>query len=317
MSTENARTEQGRRPELEAIEVNPPIGYIGLKLLPAWHVTAKAGTYYYQTVVSDSAAQTSRTPGAAPTATTLSENSSTFSCAERIKRYVVPYEMVPLVGGVAGSDKLGAKAAKRSVQRSLESAILAALVDSAGTDYSDAIIDGLIAAANSVKRYAGKTVFACCLGTYRWLLQQDEIKNMLLRTFNVQVPEAQLSSILSIRPDVFKAALQGIFMFDDVLIADDDHWPAAYTYTAIVAKVPADGEELSFVNQPELGRTCIYLPESGNEFEIYSHPDDNIRGNVYDAVIWDSIQVMNSDAVVEILLGNANTTTTTSSSGGS
>ena len=72
MSVDSVRTEEGSRPELAALPVNEPIGYIGSKILPVMQVQAKAGTYYYSTLVADVAAQTARAAGAAPTATTLS-----------------------------------------------------------------------------------------------------------------------------------------------------------------------------------------------------------------------------------------------------
>ena len=110
------RTDVGRRPELEQLKVNEPTGYIGSKVLPIMKVKQKAGKYYYSTLVADVDAQTARAAGAAPTATTLAESSADFAAAERIKRYKLPWEMIPLIDGLDKSDQRGAAASKRSTK---------------------------------------------------------------------------------------------------------------------------------------------------------------------------------------------------------
>ena len=307
MSIANTRTETGTRPELAALPVNAPIGYIGSNLLPVVKVGAKAGTYYYSTLVADAAAQTSRAAGAAPTAVTLAESSSTFSAAERIKRYKMPWEMIPLIGGLDKADERGAAAAKRSVMNALETAQLATVVDGAGTSITSALLDGIIDACDQVHRYAGKTAFVCNIGQYRWLIQQDEIKNLLLRTFgNMGAVQA-----LSMQPDVFKMMLQTIFMVDEVLIADDQFWPYTYRTTAAVVKIPDGTDDMSFVSEPEYGRTMIYWPEGNDQpYEINSFADDDLRSNIFDCTEWDSIEEFNSSAKVLLTINTSGSTTT-------
>jgi len=306
MSVESTRTETGRRPELELLPVNQPIGYIGSTVLPTFQVQGKAGTYYYSALVADAAAQTARAAGAAPTAVTLAEGSSTFSAAERIKRYKLPWEMIPLIGGLAKSDERGAKAAKRSVMNALETAQLAVLVDGAGTSITSAILDGIIDAGDQVHRYAGKTAFVCNVGQYRWLIQQDEIKNLLLRTFGgMGMVEA-----MSVPPAVFKATMQTLFMVDEVLIADDTFWPYTYRTTAAIVKIPDGTDEMSFVSEPEYGRTMIYWPtDAADPFEINSFPDDDLRSNIFDCTEWDSIEEFNSGAKVLLTVNTSGSTT--------
>jgi hypothetical protein len=305
---EAVKTIEGSRADLAAIEVNPPTGFIGSLVYPVAKVAGKAGTYYYATLTADAAAQTNRTAGTAASATTLSESSSSFSAAERIKRYKVPYEMVPLVGGVAGSDKLGGKAAKRSVMRSLEQAQLTALVDGAGTTVSSNYVDAIVDAAEQVKLYSGKTVLVMSTGNYRKLILTDEIKNLLLRSF-AGLPA---SSVLSIDRDCVRAALRGLFAIDDILIGDWSLWPQAYYTTVAVCKIPDGTDAQSFVMEPELGRTMVYWPEGAtSEFEVNSFPDDDVRGNIYDACVWDSIEQFNSGAKVLLNIGSQATTTTT------
>ena len=47
----------GPRPDLAAVEVNPPEGFIGSKLIPLVNVADKTGTVYYNDVTADVAAQ--------------------------------------------------------------------------------------------------------------------------------------------------------------------------------------------------------------------------------------------------------------------
>ena len=307
MSLDAVKTQEGERPDLVALEANPVLGYIGNLIYPQFKIGAKAGTYYYATLEADYAAQTNRSAGAAPTTVTLAESSSTFSAGERILRYEVPYEMVPLIGGVAGSDKLGAMAAKRSVQNSLETAQLTALFSGAGTSITSAIIDGLIDAGDKLHRYSGQTAFVCNVGIYRWLIQQTEIQNLLVRTFG----GAQASDILSLTPTVFQNMMQAIFGVDRVLIADDLRVPYARRATAAMIKMPPAGiDDMTFVMEPQLGRTMTYWPTDGSPYEVSSYADDDDRANKYTAVVWDSIEQMNSGAKVLLELSTSGSTTT-------
>lgn len=300
------RTQIGGRPELAELPVNAPLGYIGSLIFPITRLQAKAGTYYYSTLVSDSAAQTSRSAGAAPTAVTLAESSAAWSAGERIKRYKLPWEMIPLIGGLAKSDERGARASKRSVLNALETAQLAALIDGAGTSITGAIIDGIVNACDTVHRYAGRTAFVCNVGQYRWLIQQTAIQNLMVRTFG----GLDAIKAMSLDKTVFKAMLQAIFAVDEVLIADDINWPYAYRTTAAIVKIPDGTDEMSFVSEPELGRTMIYWPtDAALPFEINSFPDDDLRSNIFDCTEWDSVEEFNSGAKALLTINTSGSTT--------
>jgi hypothetical protein len=305
MSADEVRTVTGARPELAALPVNAPIGYIGSRILPITHILGKAGTVYDQTLDADSTATTSRTAGTAPQAVSITENSSAISTAELIKRYKLPWESIPLLGGLEAADARGAKAAMRSVQNALETAQLAVLVDGAGTSITSAIIDGIIDACDQVHRYAGRTAFVCSLGIYRWLIQQTAIQNLLVRTFGgMGAMEA-----MSLKVEVFKNMLQALFAIDEVLVADDKFWPYAYRTTAAVVKIPDGTDDMSYVMQPEIGRTFVYWPEGGNMIEINSFPDDDIRSNVFDGIIWYDAEQFNSGAKCLLTLSTSGSTT--------
>ena len=302
---DSAKTETGSRPDLAALPVNTPIGYIGEKIFPTVKVAQKAGDIAYSALIADGAAQTGRTLGAAPTATVVGESTFAFTATENIKRYVVPYSSVPLFGGVAGSDRVGAAASKRSVANAIETAQIAELIDAQGaTDISSAIVDGLTSAANDVARYAGKLAFVCSVGQYRWLIQQTEIKNLLGRSFGGLTAE----QVMSLNQTAFKAMLQGIFAFDEVLIFDEQFIPTDED-TAAVVKISDGADDISFAMQPEYGRTVAYWPEAADgQFEINSFADDDIRGNVYDATSWLQVKELNAGAKSLVQLGNSATT---------
>ena len=307
MTVANCRAEAGKRADLEAIQVNDPIGYIGSIVLPVLKLDVKAGTYYYRALIADSAAQTSRTAGAAPTSETVSESSSTWSAVERIDRTLVPWEMIPLVGGLEKSEQIAARTVKRNVQNALETAQLAVLVDGAGTSITSALIDGMIDACDKLHLYPGRTAFVCNVGQYRWLVQQTEIQNLLVRTFGgLGAMEA-----MSLNKTTFKLMLQAIFAVDEVLIADDKFWPYAYRTTAAMVKLPpTNSEEWSFMYQAEYGRTMIYWPQgSANPYEINSFADDDLRSNKYDAIEWDSIEQFNSGAKSLLTINTSGSTT--------
>jgi len=304
MSIEAVRTTASSRPDLAALEVNAPLGYIGGILLPTVRISGKAGTIYDAQLVADAAATTSRSAGTAPQAVSLTENSSAISTEELIKRYKVPYESVPLLGGLAATDALGGKAAKRSVMNALETAQLAVVISGAGTSITSAIVDGIVDACDQVHRYDGKTAFVCDVGIYRWLIQQTEIKNLLVRTFG----GLGFVQSMSLTYEAFKGMLQAIFGVDMVLVADDKFYPYGYRTTAAIVKVPP-ADDASYVSDPQLGRTFIYWPTDASMFEINSFPDDDIRANVYDAIVWYDAEQFNSGAKVLLTLNTSGSTT--------
>lgn len=290
------KTITGRRMDLEAIPVNQPTEYIGNRVFPVVNVAEKTGTVYYKTVTADSAAQTGRGSGTAPTATLLTDSSTTYSVAEAIKRYSVDKAEVKQMGGIEAADKLGAMASKRSVLRAMETAQAAILLD--GTSYAGAsdihaaIIDGIIDAAQSVKRYGGRTAFVCSVSVYQYLVKQTELTGKMGWSF----ANGDINAVLSLNKNVFKAMLQGLFAFDEVLIGDDDHWAIATREdAAAVVRLP-DPEEFSHKMDPVLGKTMLYLPDGSQAFEIESFYDEDTKLNNYDATTWYQVKQLNSGA---------------------
>ncbi|OGV36983.1 MAG: hypothetical protein A2020_16410 [Lentisphaerae bacterium GWF2_45_14] len=288
-------TQRGRRKDLELIPVNNPIGYIGGLVYPTLPVREKTGTVYFKTVTADAAAQTGRSSGTAPTKAMLTDSSTAFSTAEAIKRYAVDRNEVMQMGGIEAADKLGGTASKRSIQRALEDAAAASLISaaaySAATDISSTIFAGIDDAADSVRRYAGKTAFVCSKNVYKWLIKQTELTGKMSWSFT----GASIQEILSMNVNVFKAMLQGLFAFDEVLVGDDDHWMlTGMEDAAAVVKLPPP-DEFSHKMDPVLGKNVIYMPDD-NQFEINSFYDDDARINAYDCASWYVIKELNSGA---------------------
>lgn len=292
------KTITGRRPDLESLAVNKPEGYIGGLIFPSLPVMEKTGSIYYKTATADSAAQTGRSSGTAPTRTMVTDSSTTFSCAEVIKRYGVDKAEVKQMGGVEAADRVGGMASKRSVLRAIETAQAAALFSAArfsgASDISSGIVNGIIGGAKSVKRINGKLAFVCSVTTYRYIIQTTEIKALMGRFVPAGLTAEQ---ILSLSPQAFKAMLQGLFLFDEVLIGDDDHWEiTGQEGEAAIVKLPPPEPE-SHKMDPVYAKTALYLPDGSQAFEVESHYDEDSKVNNYDASAWYNIKEFNTAGV--------------------
>ena len=80
-------TDYGRRSDLEAIEVNEPIGYVGSRIYPRTPSRFKSGLLSGLTLPQYAAAQTSRVDGVAPTTTLITNVDVSYTCTETIARF--------------------------------------------------------------------------------------------------------------------------------------------------------------------------------------------------------------------------------------
>lgn len=315
-------TTRGRRPDLEALETNPVLGFIGDSILPSVNVMEKTGTVYYKTLTADSAAQTGRSSGSAPTRTLLTDSSTTYSVAEAIKRYGVDRNEVKQMGGIAAADKLGGTAAKRSVQRIKEAAVAAAVLANASAtvyDIEASFVGAAQVGLEAIRRYPGRTAFVASQTVFNRIMKYAEITNLFSLSSAV-LNGAQAADIIGRRPSALKLALAGILGVDEVLIGDDDQWydaNAAYQDRAALVKLP-DPEAFSHKLDPVFGKTMLYLPDGVQPYAVESFYDDNDKINNYDASLWYELKVLNAGALY-ILDGidasNAVTTSTTTTTG--
>jgi hypothetical protein len=319
---EQYQTQEGRREDLEAamMELNPYLGAIGTEIMPINDKAAKTGTYYYQTLEADSAAQTSRGSTTAPTRTTVTEKSSTWSAAERIKRYGLPRDSVKTqFGTIAKADSFCAKAALRSVMRAHETSV-AANVLANGSAVVDDIEDSFIRTAqtglDAIHRYPGSKALVMSYTIFHRVMRYTEIVNRFGLS-SAAISGVDALDIVSRQPRALKLLLSAIIGVDTVLVGDDDIWydgSATYQERAALVALP-DPEPLSEMEKAIFGKTYRYLPD-GQEYPWYIESTFNTDNKVndYDASVWDSLETFNAGALY-ILSGideaNATTTTTT------
>ena len=317
---EQYQTTAGRREDLEALETNPVLGFIGDRIYPTVNTREKTGTIYYRTLTADGAAQTGRTAGAAPTRTLLTDSSTTFTTAEVIKRYGVVRDEVKQMGGIAQADALGGTASKRSVQRAIEEAIAdAVLLNGSATvaDILDSFIERAQIGLEAIRRYPGEKALVCSHTVFNRIMRYTEITSRF-NLSSLAISGASAEAVVGRRPEALRMVLAGILGVDQVLVGDDDQWydsDAAKQDRAALVVLP-DPAEFSHKMDPVLGKNMLYLPDGEQPFVVESHYDHDVYVNNYDASAWYQLQTLNAGALY-ILDGidedNAITTTTTTS----
>ena len=261
-----------KRPDLAALEVNDPFSYVGYNIFPEFRVPQKAGTIYFTTPVTDAAAQTGRTLGAAPTTATMASGNDTYSCAEVIDRILIPDDEVPLWGGtVDGAVKLAAIAAKRNVMRAIEAAQVAQAFDASITSMDilgTGILYAMDYAVDAVHQVPGKLCGACGWDTFRRLIRYAEITDTFLRMVTGG-PLTQSGDVRLINADGMAQALG----LQKLFVGDLDHFTAG----KLVVFKQVDGAMPPFM-ESQIGRTVTYWPEAG-PIEVEYFFDDNLKSH--------------------------------------
>jgi len=317
-----AAKEQGR--------LNPPTEYIGNKVFPMSYKSGeKSGDFYYQTLTADSAAQTSRTAGNALIGTFLTTTEGAYRCAAYEKRYAIERHEVKSLGGIDNADMLGISAAARSVYRAFESLCGAAVIDATGyaAKYETAsgkVLEGLSKAAQSVKRYPGKTVLVCSEDWYLDFIGQTDVKAAIQATFG-NAGLMNLNAMLAKGPEATIQLMIAVIQFNDILIGDNDHWQVAgYEDAAAVMRIPDPNVSLTetdkmmmYKEKAVYGVSHWWLPDPADPellFYAESEFDGDSKDNHYDATGWFQVAELNSGAKKLVSLPSqtfATTTTTT------
>lgn len=293
-------TQNGNRPDLAAIEVNPPEGFIGSRIMPIVPTADKSGTIYYATVTADSAAQTSRTAGAAPTGTQISDSSTTFSCLERIKRGSVTPDEAKQMGGIAKADVVGAKWAKRQVMRAFETLVCAevlGLTKSATFD-SAKIMSQSQTALDSIRLYEGRTALVGGTSTLKKIVQailaDDTQVQVMSRIISGTTPNVAASGL---NFNQWMNALAMYLGIDEVLAGDSNIWAGTgYSDKFAFIKIDASNDPLSHKWTPVFGKTWQFLPDGSQPWEITSVADLVNINNHYDATQWLDTVALNTGA---------------------
>lgn len=294
-------TSTGPRPDLAAIEVNPPEGFIGSKIVPTVPVAEKSGTLYYWDVESDVAAQTGRSTVVAPTSTTLAGTSTTFTCAEAISRGKIAPDEVKTMGGIAKADMVGTKFAKRNVLNAIETAIATITTGSAADDSFDAakLMGQAQTALDATRRYYGKTTLVGATITLKRavqaLLNDATASKVFARLITGTAPSVAVSGMN------FQAWMNGLAMYlgvDQVLAGDDAIWNAGDNAGKLVIGKFDDGsEELVHKYEAVFARNMLFLPGGNSPWFVESIGDRLTKANVYDAAVWYNVKELNSAAI--------------------
>jgi hypothetical protein len=297
------KTENGRREDLEAIEVNPVMSYIGHKAYPVLNTTQKTGTIYHTTLTADNAAQVALARGTELTRVRLTETANAYSVASTEKRYAISRDEVLQMGGIEKADRLGGMAAKRSVMRARETA-LAAQLQTVGAHQTAAhvagnFIDEAKIALEAIRRYPGRRAMMLGYSAFNGIMGFTEVLNRFSLSA-LALGGTSAESVLAGRPEALKMLLAGIVGVDEVLVGDDDHWgvgvgAAGIGCNAAFLSLPGE-DEFSHKMDPVLGRMVQYLPDGVQPFIVESFYDEILKENCYDAEVWDSIEEYNPEA---------------------
>lgn len=297
-------TDTGERPELAAIEVNLPEGYIASRIAPTNPVVDKSGTAFYATVTSDTSAQTGRAAGAAPTGTQIADSSTTFTCVENVMRGMITPDEAKQMGGIANADRVGSSWAKRQVQNAIETEVAGAILGQAGdaTYAAATFISQVQAGLDAIRQYPGRR--AIVGGT-------TALKKIILSTATQSWGSMMTNTVTGTSPEVaagglpFARWLENLAMLlgvDEVIAGDAAIWdtgtPGASTTANKIGIVPlADGDPLSHKWQPVWGKTFLFLPDGVQPYVIQAVADRVNVNNLYDCYAWFDFIELNSGAV--------------------
>lgn len=295
-------TQGGERPDLAILEVNPPEGFIGAKIIPHVAVSEKSGSCYYATVTADQTAQSNRSVGNAPTAVQIATSNTTYTVTENCLRAKVSPDEAKSFGGIQVADQIGAKFAKRQVMNALEALVRNATIGQTATKVFDPakILGDIQTALQSVRLYEGKKTLVASTSTVKLMVQQLMQSTKWGPTFSriisgstpaIAVQGMSLASWIS--------ALEIFLDLDQILLGDDNIWNATnYSGKFAIVKVIDDGDALAFKYRPVFARNFQFIPSgSTNPWIIQTVADRVSVNNLYDAYLWSNIVTFNSGAL--------------------
>ena len=294
-------TQTGNRDDLAALPVVVPEGFIADAIFPIVPVTEKAGSVAYATINSDSAAQTGRSAGVAPNNTQIANSATTFSCAEAIKRYSVTPDEAKQMGGIEKADEVGAKAAKRSVHRKIESDVCTATLGVAASDNFDPakIQTDIQTAVDALDLYAGRLSLITSTKTAKAIVQailSDSKQVQVMSRIISGTSPAVAASGLNFRNWVDALALYlGV---DQVLLGQSDIWNAtAVKGKFAIAKLDDGMDPLSHKYLPVLGKRFQFLRDGVSPWYVESIASRENKNNHYDASVWYEVKTLNAGAL--------------------
>lgn len=288
------KTQNGRRPDLEALEVNAPMNWIGDRIYPNEQKAESSGTLWYAPVQSEVSAQSGRDPQTgAITRTFVATAQKPFACEEKISRYSLTADDVGNLGGIAKADLIGGRGAHLAIKQKLEAIKALALMTGDAHAVDANIFTTFRTGLKAIKRFSGRNALVCSLEVYNTIVQSKAFYQRL--TFSGVTLQGR-EDVLSLKPEVLRQMLQQFFGVEEILVGDDDIWNAsAYAGKAVLVKLPSV-EEMSYKSAAELGKTICYMLDNNRDFVIESHPNENDRIDDYDAVSYVHVVEFNAGA---------------------
>ena len=305
-----------RRPDLEAQSYKTP-GFIGMRLFPALKRMVKAGTIYFQDIVSDGSAQTDRTLASAPTATAIASASTTWSMAEKIKRYKIDQSEIEQLGGLDNAQQKAARLGKRAVMGAVEALAIAATFGDQSNittvDILDSFLKTLDVAKETIQDYADGTL--ALFGARRIIGRLKRYDEVVERMKFTGVLPGSVRDVRSISDQQLAAAL-GV---DEILAGPSTgYWlGGSNAYDGVLGLAVLPDPNTDPDEEIQIGRTlAMPVPVDGsadNIFQVETYYSDDLRSEVCDTVAWISLEVFNKEPIY-LMTGideeNAVTTTT-------
>lgn len=291
----------GPRADLAAIEVNPPEGYIGDKILPTVPVAEKTGVVYYRTVTADGAAQTGRSAGAAPSGTQISDSNTTFTTAEVIQRGSVTPDEAKTMGGIAQAEMAATEYAKRSVMNKRETDICTATLGIAAVGQFDAakLLEQSQTASDALRRYEGRYALITSTMTLKKMVQQILGDSKLAPVFARTISgTSNVSAVQGLNFDAFKNAIAMFLGVDQVLAGDSAIWNAtAVSGRYAFAKLDDGMNALAHKWKPVLGKVFQFGPDGQQPWYVETIADRLTKNSHADATMWYNVKILNSGAI--------------------
>jgi hypothetical protein len=294
-------TQTGNRDDLAALPVISPEGFIADRIYPIVPVAEKAGSVAYATVNVDSNAQTGRSAGVAPTNTQVANSATTFSCAEAIKRYSITPDEAKQMGGIEKADEVGAKAAKRSIFRKIESDVCTAILGGVASNNFDPakIQTDVQIAIDAVEQFGGAISLVTSTKTVKAMVQallndstQGKVMSRIISGTSPSVAATGLN---------FQAWVDALALYlgiDQVLIGKSEIWNAtAVKGRFAIARLDDGTDPLSHKYMPVLGKRFQFLRDGVSPWYVESNANRDTKNNNYDASVWYEVKTLNSGAL--------------------
>jgi len=292
-------TQDGERPDLAALNVGKPEGFIADAVLPVVTVAEKSGTIYYKGATADEDAQENRAAGSGPAGTQISTASASYTAAEICERGKVTPDEAKQMGGIEKADEVGAKFAKRSVMRALEKKVRTAVMGGTKDFTADLAklqlqIQG---ALDDMELYEGKRVIIASKKVLKAIFLQTLAEKAGIALCRIVTGTSSAEAAKGLSFAAWLEAMKMYFDVDDVLVGNNEIWnPSATAGRFTVAKVDDGMDPLSHKYQAVLGKQFRYLPDPGTNFVVRSVPDKVSVNNLYDAYLWNNAVILNSGA---------------------